>query len=446
MTRSKPGGDVPLGDSDPVRLYMRQIAAVPLLTRDREIELAKRYVEGRARVARAAFATPVAIEELRALQVSLQAGEIHPRDVVGTVRAADADADALCDRMDSIRRGRSACVREARKARDRGLDRPERRRLAAAAERSLARNVDRVAELELAPRIVDRMAARLRHLARAAGAARARSRSALRRVEADAGISARALEAAVEEMRLGAAVAERASAELVGANLRLVVWIAKRYTNRGMSILDLIQEGNIGLIRAVSKFDHRRGYKFSTYATWWIRQSISRAVSDQARTIRTPIHVADGINRLRRATRDLTQMLGRDPTYAELAERLDTTVAKVEALVRAAAVVVSLDAPVGEPGGAELGDYLEDADAVGPDQSAASRSLAAQARKALATLSPREQKILRMRFGLDDDNQRTLEEVGREFSLTRERIRQIEAAALRKLRDPERSAMLDDFR
>jgi len=426
-----------------VRAYLRTLKARSLLTREGEIEVAKRIEDGRRRVLRVVLGSPVATDEILALRDDLRQRRVRVREVVTNVDTDDPDfdeqwhVDRICKVFDQVRRLRVAPKTQARPTRAR------------------VETLDAFLRLRLQRRQIDRFVLKLKnlhhHLNRAraeiaAGEGRsALARQAIREIEQEARSTGAELRATVLEIEEGERLADDAKNVLVEGNLRLVVSVAKRYVNRGLQFLDVIQEGNIGLMKAVDKFDYKRGYKFSTYATWWIRQGIPRAVTDQSRTIRIPVHMQETLNKLTRTGRALVHKLGREPTPDELAEEMSLPVEKARDLLRVARQPVSLASPTGVDDDAQLGDFVEDRSVIQADDAVIATDLTEQIRKVLTTLTPREEKILRMRFGIGDDSARTLEEVGNDFSLTRERIRQIEAKALGKLRHRSRGRRLRVF-
>jgi RNA polymerase primary sigma factor len=488
--------------ADPVKMYLKEMGCISLLTREGEVEIAKRIEAGEKEALKALIDCSVGIEHIIELGKALNEGELKVKDVINDLDEEDgftqtgerkASLLALIQQID-------ANFQECQKARQE-IMKPRctdarKRKLSAEAAKRQEEIRGLVDAFRLEKRQLELMVRRLEHSAREVEAAEKQvadcmllaggkpisylkrcfaqipktegddliqpiglpkpevvklkekleyAHDVIRDVRERTNLTPRKLKETLRQVELSLERAKRAKSELIEANLRLVVSIAKKYTNRGLQFLDLIQEGNIGLMKAVDKFEYQRGYKFSTYATWWIRQAITRAIADQARTIRIPVHMIETINKLIRTTRYLVQEHGREPTPEEIAEKMDFPLDKVRKVLKIAKEPISLETPIGEEEDSHLGDFIEDKKIISPAEAVINFNLAEQTRRVLTTLTPREEKVLRMRFGIGEKADHTLEEVGRDFDVTRERIRQIEAKALRKLRHPSRAKKLRSF-
>ena len=465
--------------NDPVRMYLREMGTVPLLTREGEVEIAKRIERGQLRVLKAISRSPIVINEVLAIGEDLKRGVRSIKEVVIfdeeeiTDEIVEARIKATTHRIDEMhkhfKKGEQLEEKLANVDKKKRPGEFRRTRWALGREKVMVSRIirelrytnsqrkkliDRVGHVAEQMRSLDRQfhnlekkvdSTRSEELKKEYRRQQRNCKADLEKMEQEAGLTFIELKRTQREITQGDIDAEYAKRELIEANLRLVVSIAKKYTNRGLQFLDLIQEGNIGLMKAVDKFEYRRGYKFSTYATWWIRQAITRAIADQARTIRIPVHMIETINKLIRTSRQLVQELGREPTSEEIAKRMDIPVAKVRKVLKIAQEPISLETPIGEEEDSHLGDFIEDRGVVSPAEAVINVNLKEQTAHVLRTLTPREEKVIKMRFGLEDGSEHTLEEVGQSFAVTRERIRQIEAKALRKLRHPSRSRKLRAF-
>ncbi len=489
--------------TDPVKMYLREMGQVSLLTREGEVEIAKRIEAGEREVFNALMESSLGVEEILSIKEDLESGRIKIHEVLIATEEEMPDEEKellrfkVIEILDQVKQLNADIREKQMRLLSEDLEPGEKELLSAEVQAQKEQIVNLLKNLQLDKHQIERIVAKLRSYLESIEQAEkdlehcllvtgkpltelqrwledmdrdeaemrrhaahlnmslddlvalirraVQAREQITAFEMKAKMDSKSLRVILRKVEDGMARAKQAKSELIEANLRLVVSIAKKYTNRGLQFLDLIQEGNIGLMKAVDKFEYQRGYKFSTYATWWIRQAITRAIADQARTIRIPVHMIETINKLIRTSRYLVQELGREPTPEEIAERMDFPVDKVRKVLKIAKEPISLETPIGEEEDSHLGDFIEDRRVTSPVDAVINLNLSEQTRKVLATLTPREEKVLRMRFGIGEKSDHTLEEVGQDFHVTRERIRQIEAKALRKLRHPSRRKELKSF-
>ena len=447
-------------DDDPVKAYLREMGSVPLLSSDEEVEIAKKMEQGLKQIQNAVLILPCALKGLKNIAESLHDKSCAIENVLRgigepeEVSLPELEKDFLYKiaEAERINSERAVLFEEMQNSL---LDQPSAVKLLVRIERSGHALVSQFQDTWINSKYISETVQEVKVIARQFEAILKRKKAEpeksakldimLKNLEDAHGVDHETLFQAIAHITIGEEVCREAKKELTRCNLRLVVSIAKKYTNRGLQLLDLIQEGNIGLMKAVDKFEYRRGFKFSTYATWWIRQAINRAIADQGRTIRIPVHMVDTINRLIKGTKEFSREMGREPSQEEIAERVDVDLDKVRNILNVSRDPVSLDTPIGNGEDSYLTDFIEDTDAISPHKASVEDSLRQNLRKILRSLSPREEKVLRMRFGIDTKMDLTLEEVGKNFSVTRERIRQIEAKALKKLKHPSRKKQLESF-